>query len=389
MSNSVLVFGDRHEPAEQQRFLRHFQFLSVGPDGEPEGTMQVPSNKSEDLKLMYLSLEGSKRIKRGRTRFLTLIRSRAEEFSKRLLRPFRISMLLLRNKSQAVVFLSSRIAFTGFISALVCRKRVLFLESIPWQSVRRSSRSILIQPLLFLRDIFAIYSCEVVIVRTAHVKESLTLMLPFLGKRLHQLPLSIDRSALEESKKMRPEQRESFLEKYNVPENSFIILCDAETASRAEVTFSVRVLHSLENPKAVLLILGSADKNYFILPLLIALDLHDRVLFVDDWKTEHLSFGSAHVYLGISSQIALSESLVTAYEEGVPVLVQDIPEMREVVADDRLRFRQGNVEECAKRLGEIISSRSLYGDLEAISRKQAERYDFSWAERFVEIARLK
>jgi glycosyltransferase involved in cell wall biosynthesis len=180
------------------------------------------------------------------------------------------------------------------------------------------------------------------------------------------------------SPRTRAARRSVALPRKRAAKRPFVLFCNRSWEPRYGVDILVRAfaLAAKEHPALSLVLLGGGSQASIIRHLLLDGGLLDRVQFGGQVAQASLPrwYHSANLFISPSHVDGSSVSLMEALACGMPVLVSDIPANKEWVRDNHngWLFRDGDVEELARKILWISAHRTVLPRIGRAARKIAE-----------------
>jgi len=213
------------------------------------------------------------------------------------------------------------------------------------------------------------------IVNTKTIKKEVMFFMKIPEERIDVIPLApsgnycpVDRDTMEGRK---------YVNKYT---KTKYILCVGTIEPRKNIPILLKAFKLLKNKYNLKLILAGGKGWLYedILKMPRDLGIQNEVIFtgyVDEKTILYLyNYATAVVYPSIYEGFGLP--VIEAMLCGVPVIISDIPSLREVSGDAAIVFNPSDNEELACKIEEILSSESIKAELSRKGLKKAGEY--SW-----------
>lgn len=136
----------------------------------------------------------------------------------------------------------------------------------------------------------------------------------------------------------------------------------------------IKALHFLPSHFKVVLV-GDGERKNDLISLVNFLGLQNRVLFFGLRMDVPNLLKSADLVVLSSHYEGLSLSSVEGMASGKPFFASNVPGLQEVVAGAGVLFGQGNAEELANKIVELMDQPELYKQVAVACQERAQQYD--------------
>ncbi|GJL80162.1 MAG: hypothetical protein NPINA01_31510 [Nitrospinaceae bacterium] len=173
-------------------------------------------------------------------------------------------------------------------------------------------------------------------------------------------------------------QKKRLVEEFSLTGNPFIVATSGLLHKRKNQDCLLRAFAEVEKPEAVLFIIGDGDQMEPLKQLADELGVKERTVFTG-WREDVLDLiQGADLFAFCSSQEGLSNSLLEAVAAGLPCLVSDVPENREVIQNPEQHFSSDNPPALAEKITRAIEDREYYDRLLQSTKEDRKRFVFDW-----------
>lgn len=317
-----------------------------------------------------------------------------------LIAPFSLLLLAVRLQPICIAAFDNYFSCISKLASLISRAPiVLFMRGVPWRVSSMSIKSDLKRKFRFLIDVLGMYSASRIVAVTTTMSEEIARRLPGLRKRLQVLPnavifprqLHTDASggvpADEWTEWMNkfPERKKALLERYDLPEDCYLLSTAAELVARKNIEHLVRAIGATDNDQLALIICGDGPEKAKIMGVTVGLGLIHQVEFAG-WVDNPLEVvAGSDLFVMPSKHEGMANSLLEALGAGVAVITSDTPEMREVLVYDELLCNPTHVGSLGAKLNEIASSPVMQQRIRDLSQERARAFTFHWGKSVVEL----
>ncbi len=182
----------------------------------------------------------------------------------------------------------------------------------------------------------------------------------------------------------RAEAREKLQREFGVAEGTFIVTTSGRFHKGKNIETLIRAVSKIERESITLLLFGDGEETETLKILSHDLDMNQRVIFCG-WRQDVASLlPGADLFVLPSLKEGMSNSLMEALGCGVPCLVSDIAENREVIVHPDQRFSCGDVEGLAKMIKRCQEDSEFLDEIKRHTLEDASRFDFNWKHRVIE-----
>ena len=173
-------------------------------------------------------------------------------------------------------------------------------------------------------------------------------------------------------------QKERLTKEFSLTGDPFIIATSGVLHKRKNQDFLLRALAEAETPRAVLIIVGDGDQKEILKKLAEELGVAEQTIFTG-WREDVMEIiQGADLFAYSSFKEGLSNSLLEAVAVGIPCLVSDTPENREVISNPEQHFSADQPLELAKKFNQAIDDREYYDGLVKSTLEDRKRFVFDW-----------
>lgn len=173
-------------------------------------------------------------------------------------------------------------------------------------------------------------------------------------------------------------QRKKLIEEFSLTADSFIIATSGVLHKRKNLDHLMRAFANGKQPRSVLLIIGDGEQRKSLEQLAVDLGVNERIHF-SGWREDVLQLiQGADLFVFASSQEGMANSLLEAVASGVPCLVSDIPENREVITHREQHFAADQPEMLAEKINRLIEDKTYYDALREATLAEKKRFLFDW-----------
>ncbi len=182
------------------------------------------------------------------------------------------------------------------------------------------------------------------------------------------------------------EQRQRLIKDFRIQEDSLLLITTGLLIRRKNLAFLIRAFAKIDSRKAVLLIVGNGPERISLQNLTEQLELKGKVIFTG-WRDDVLKILSGcDLFVFPSFLEGLSNSILEAMACGLPCLVSDIPENREIITHPEQRFPVNQPETLTAMINEILNSGEKIVKFRQATLEDRKRFIFNWEEKVVERA---
>lgn len=191
---------------------------------------------------------------------------------------------------------------------------------------------------------------------------------------------------IEECNFDKPEQRKRVLKEFGLQEDSILLVTTGLLIPRKNLHFVLKAFAKVDSNKAVLILIGEGPLHDSLQSLSKQLELEDKVIFTG-WRDDVLEILAGCDLFVFSSRLeGLSNSILEAMACGLPCLVSDIQENREIITQSEQRFPVDQPEVLARMINEVFSSNEKMESFRNSSLEDRNRFIFNWKGKLIEKA---
>lgn len=184
----------------------------------------------------------------------------------------------------------------------------------------------------------------------------------------------------------KPEQRKRVLKEFGLQENSFIVVTTGLLIPRKNLHCLLKAFAKVELNKVVLIIIGEGPLLHSLQTLAKQLELKEKVVFTG-WREDVLDIlPGCDLFVFPSHLEGLSNSILEAMACGLPCLVSDVSENREIISRQEQRFPLDQAETLTAMINEVIHSSEKLEICRNSTLKDRNRFIFNWKEKIIEKA---
>jgi glycosyltransferase involved in cell wall biosynthesis len=173
-------------------------------------------------------------------------------------------------------------------------------------------------------------------------------------------------------------RKDRLIEEFSLSENTFIIVTTGILHKRKNQDCLLRAFATAGKPQSVLMIIGDGEQRESLEQLAVELSVAERTIFTG-WRNDVLELvQGADLFVFGSTQEGLSNSILEAISVGLPCLVSDVPENREVVSNPEQYFHPDQPAVLAEKIIRAIEDRKHYARLLQSTLEDKKRFLFDW-----------
>jgi glycosyltransferase involved in cell wall biosynthesis len=180
--------------------------------------------------------------------------------------------------------------------------------------------------------------------------------------------------------------RQHILKEFKLEEDSFLIATTGLFIKRKNLFYLLRAFANAEPTKAVLLLIGDGPLLNELQIQANKLGLKDKVIFAG-WRQDVLEIlPGCDLFIFPSFLEGLSNSILEAMACGLPCLVSDISENREIITNPEQRFPVDQPDALSKKINEVLLSKERLEHFHNLTMKDRNRFIFDWEAKIIEKA---
>ena len=182
------------------------------------------------------------------------------------------------------------------------------------------------------------------------------------------------------------ERRNRLLKEFGLQEDSFLMVTTGLLIPRKNLQCLLKAFAKVETNKVVLLIIGEGPLLHSLQTLAEQLELKGKVIFTG-WREDVLDIlPGCDLFVFPSHLEGLSNSILEAMACGLPCLVSDISENREIVSRQEQRFPVDQPETLTAMISELLHSSEKLEICRNATLADRKRFVFDWEKKMVEKA---
>ncbi|MCA9484714.1 MAG: glycosyltransferase family 4 protein [Nitrospina sp.] len=181
--------------------------------------------------------------------------------------------------------------------------------------------------------------------------------------------------------------RGTLFREFFLPQEAFTLATTGRFHKGKNIETLLRAVARQENRRTRLLLFGEGEELEPLKQLSAELGVDDRVTFCGWREDVSALLPGIDLFILPSLKEGMSNSLMEALACGVPCLVSDIAENREVISRPEQRFACEDVDRLAELIAHCREDGAFLETIRQHTREDAGRFDFDWGKRVVETVR--
>ena len=184
----------------------------------------------------------------------------------------------------------------------------------------------------------------------------------------------------------KPEQRKRILKEFELQEDYFLVVTTGLLIPRKNLHCLLKAFAKIELKKVVLIVIGEGPLLHSLQTLAKQLELKEKIIFTG-WREDVLDFlPGCDLFVFPSYLEGLSNSILEAMACGLPCLVSDISENREIISRQEQRFPVDQPETLTALINEFLRSSEKLENCRNSTLEDRNRFIFNWKEKIIEKA---
>ena len=184
----------------------------------------------------------------------------------------------------------------------------------------------------------------------------------------------------------KPEQRKRILKEFELQEDYFLVVTTGLLIPRKNLHCLLKAFAKIELKKVVLIVIGEGPLLHSLQTLAKQLELKEKIIFTG-WREDVLDFlPGCDLFVFPSYLEGLSNSILEAMACGLPCLVSDISENREIISRQEQRFPVDQPETLTALINEVLRSSEKLENCRNSTLEDRNRFIFNWKEKIIEKA---
>lgn len=184
----------------------------------------------------------------------------------------------------------------------------------------------------------------------------------------------------------RQEQRHRILKEFKIQDDSFLLITTGLLIPRKNLAYLLEALAKFNSEKTVLFVIGEGPLVLPLMALAKRLGLQNQVIFTG-WREDVLEIlAGCDLFIFPSYREGISNSILEAMACGLPCIVSDIQENREIITHSEQCFPTDNPEVLAEMIDEALLSNEQLEKFRKFTGEDKKRFIFNWDSKVVEIA---
>ena len=184
----------------------------------------------------------------------------------------------------------------------------------------------------------------------------------------------------------KPEQRKRILKEFELQEDYFLVVTTGLLIPRKNLHCLLKAFAKIELKKVVLIVIGEGPLLHSLQTLAKQLELKEKIIFTG-WREDVLDFlPGCDLFVFPSYLEGLSNSILEAMACGLPCLVSDVSENREIISRQEQRFPVDQPETLTALINEVLRSSEKLENCRNSTLEDRNRFIFNWKEKIIEKA---
>lgn len=177
-------------------------------------------------------------------------------------------------------------------------------------------------------------------------------------------------------------------EKWGLEKGEYIVSV-SRLVKHKGIHYLINAYKSLNTNKKLVIVGNSSYTDDYVRELVYMAKDDKNIIFTGTQSGEILNelFSNAYLFVQPSESEGLSIALLEALSYGLPVLVSDIPENKEVIEGNGFMFENKNVKDLEDNLRKLVENESLLHGIEEKAKKRVQD-EYGWEKITENITRL-
>jgi glycosyltransferase involved in cell wall biosynthesis len=181
--------------------------------------------------------------------------------------------------------------------------------------------------------------------------------------------------------------RQHVIKEFKLEEDSFLIATTGVFTKRKNLFYLLKAFANAEPTKAVLLLIGDGPLLKALKIQVNKLGLKDKVIFVGWRQDVQEILPGCDLFIFPSLLEGLSNSILEAMTCGLPCLVSDISENREMITNPEQCFPLDQPDVLSEKINEVLNSKERLELFHNLTLKDRNRFIFDWEAKIIEKAK--